>query len=307
MKEIYFKNLNVDNREAVLNLFYDSLIETNRSFDFFVNWEKIRSYFDEYKIELNILNSLINDPNFDDTLTKILHDYPNVLPVIPLLIAVRDKKFPIVSNFNSEELKNYRFDFSVRQLSFDEINFLIEFISKTGLKDFFLSLSQKSIPDYYIGVEVGMDTNARKNRSGQVMEEFIHSKLKEIKRKTNDSFGIFTQSQYNILSQKYGLKINSALSNRKADFILVKNNRKIIAIETNFYSGTGSKPQEIVNSYIQRQNELKKYDIDFIWITDGIAWVGQKNQMNFGFERLDYILNISFIKKGLLENIISSI
>ncbi|MBD3191166.1 MAG: hypothetical protein GF308_11000 [Candidatus Heimdallarchaeota archaeon] len=87
----------------------------------------------------------------------------------------------------------------------------------------------------------------------------------------------------------------------------VNEKQKVIAIETNFYRGTGSKPQEIVNSYIQRQNELKRCNIDFIWITDGFGWKKQKNQMNFAFERLDYILNISFIKRGLLEDIILSI
>jgi len=303
--EIYEKIFGVINIDLLLDLFYNNLVDTNRSFDFFVNWEKIYLNFERFRIELNILNSLIGNIKFDETLKKILSNYPNILPVIPLLLAIRDSSFYVINDMNSLEFMNY--NFSIRNLSSLEIEDFIDFFKKTGLKNFFLNISQKSIPDYYIGIEVGLDTHARKNRSGTIMENFILNKLMELKQKTKDSFEIITQKKYNYLKSNYGYNITSALSNRKADFLLVKDYKKIIAIETNFYSETGSKPQEIVNSYIQRQNELKKLGIEFIWVTDGHGWKKQQNQMNFAFERLDYILNIDFIKKGLLEEIIMSI
>ncbi len=308
MKEkVYFNALNLKEKETVKQLFYDTLLVTNRSFDFFTNWEKIKSNFNKYKIELNILNSLINDNNFDKTLRTILKDYSEVLPTIPLLLALRKIKVQIVDDFFVQDIMNYSFDFSVRKLKEYEIEEFVEFFIKTGLKDFFTNLSQKSIPDYYLGVEVGLDSHARKNRSGKLMEEFIINKINEINKNLNNSFGVITQKKYKFLQDNYGFKITKGLSDRKADFMLIRNDLKIIAIETNFYSETGSKPQEIVNSYIQRQNELKKYDIDFVWITDGFAWRKQKNQMDFAFERLDYISNIAFVKMGLLEQIIMSI
>ncbi|WP_049774928.1 DpnII family type II restriction endonuclease [Thermoanaerobacterium thermosaccharolyticum] len=94
------------------------------------------------------------------------------------------------------------------------------------------------------------------------------------------------------------------VKNRKADFIIIKNGNKVVNIEVNFYSGTGSKPQEIVDSYIERQNELKENGFEFIWITDGIGWKGQKNQLHKGFERVNYLLNLYFVRKGLLEEIL---
>jgi len=306
-KEIYYNLLNVKDYQSVIDLFYNTLLLTNRSFDFFTNWEKIKEKYQKYRIELNILSSLINDNDFDNTLRKILKDYPKVIPVIPLLVALRKSKLSIIDNFHSESIKNFNYDFSARRLSNEELEDFADFFAKTGLKKFFLKLSQKSIPDYYLGVEVGLDTHARKNRSGKIMEDYIHRKILQINTKLKNSFGIFTQKKYKFLKEKYGYGITSGLANRKADFLLIRNDMKIIAIETNFYSETGSKPQEIVNSYIQRQNELKKFDIDFIWITDGIAWKKQRNQMNFAFEKLDYISNISFIKMGLLEQIITSV
>ena len=306
-EEIYNEILNVRNNKNIIDIFFKTLLVTNRSFDFYTNWSKINENFNKYKIELYILNSLINDEKFDDSLRKILLNYPEILPVIPMLLAIRKMNLLITDNVLMSENKNYFFDFSVRKLNEVEIEEFVNFFIKTGLKDFFLTISQKSIPDFYLGIEVGLDSHARKNRSGKIMEEFILKEIKEIISKKKIHFSVITQKKYIFLKEKYGYNITSALSNRKADFLLVRNDRKIFAIETNFYSDTGSKPQEIVNSYIQRQNELKKLGIEFIWITDGYGWKKQQNQMKFAFERLDYVLNIDFIKKGLLEKIIMSI
>jgi len=81
----------------------------------------------------------------------------------------------------------------------------------------------------------------------------------------------------------------------------------LLIIEVNFFSGTGSKPQEIVDSYINRQNELLENGFYFIWITDGFGWKGQKNQIRKGLELIDYPLNLHFARKGLLEKILCQI
>ena len=308
-EEIYFEILNLNKQSSVIELFYNSIIYTNQSFNFFTDWKKVKNNFNKYRIELNILNSLINDENFDDSLSLILKEYPKVLPIIPLLVAKRkeNNRLLVIDDFYSKIPKKFNYDFNVRKLKNSEIKDFITFFELTGLKDFFLNLSQKSIPDYFIGVEVGSDSSARANRSGKIMEEFISNLLNEIRLKTKNSFSIIKQKKYKYLKEKYGYKITNALLERQADFFIVRNDRKIITIETNFYSDTGSKPQEIVNSYIQRQNELKKIDVEFIWITDGFGWLKQKNQMNFAFERLDFISNIYFLKMGLLEHIITSV
>ena len=306
-EEFFYKSLDVNNNHSVLDKFYSTLLETNRTYSFFTDWDKIISKYKKCKIELNIFNSLIGDENFDETLRYILINYPNIIPIIPLLLAIRNINFTILDFYEKQNFILNNYNFAERNLTEEEIKDIIIFFSKTGLKEFFQKLSHKSIPDYYIGVEVGLDSHARKNRSGKIMEDFILGKLNIIKYKNKNSFEIITQKKYDYLKSNYGFNITNALSNRKADFILIINYKKIIAIETNFYSDTGSKPQEIVNSYIQRHSELKKLGIEFIWITDGQGWKKQQNQMNFAFERLDYILNIDFIKKGLLEEIIMSI
>jgi type II restriction enzyme len=177
---LYFKKLKVDSPEAVLNKFYDTLINTNRGYNFFVDWDKVKRHVEEYKIEFNILNTLIGSENFDTDLKNILTEYPQVLPAIPILLAIRDQKFEVVKDFIDDNSDTITYDFRKRKLSSEEIDAIIEFFYKTGLKRFFLEMSSKCIQDYATGVEVGMDTNARKNRSGSAMEMVLKPIIENI-------------------------------------------------------------------------------------------------------------------------------
>jgi type II restriction enzyme len=72
-------------------------------------------------------------------------------------------------------------------------------------------------------------------------------------------------------------------------------------MEFNYYGGGGSKPQEIIDSYIDRQRQLANDGWRFILVTDGLGWLAGKNQLFRGIEELDFIMNLSFVKAGLLE------
>ena len=298
---LYFKKLEVDRPEAILNKFYDTLIDTNRGYNFFVDWDKVKRHVEEYKIEFNILNTLIGSENFDTDLKNILTEYPQVLPAIPILLAIRDKQFKVVKDFIDDNSDTITYDFRKRKLSSKDIEAIIKFFEKTSLKRFFLEMSSKSIQDYATGVEVGMDTNARKNRSGSAMEMVLKPIIDDIIAKQKSSYTILFQKQFKYHEDNFNIKVNSSIRNRKADFIIVKDKCKVINIEVNFFSGSGSKPQEIVDSYIERQNELRENGFRFIWITDGIGWREQKNQIEKGFVKIDYLFNLHFVHAGLLE------
>ena len=107
--------------------------------------------------------------------------------------------------------------------------------------------------------------------------------------------------------EEVGIDVPKDLKHRKADFILIKEPAKVINIEANFYNVTGSKPQEIVDSYINRQEELKRSGFHFIWITDGYAWKKSRNQLTKAFDKIDYLLNTKFVRDGLLIKILEEI
>ncbi|MGB9677557.1 MAG: type II restriction endonuclease [Candidatus Ratteibacteria bacterium] len=307
MNSIYTNFFGLNNIDDVIEKFHDTLVDTNRGYKFFVDWDKVKMHVGKYKIEFNILNTLIGSKQFEDDLENILVNYPKVLPTIPILLAIRDQKFKVIKDFLDKDSDIVNYDFNIKELTRENVYKIIEFFEKTGLKKFFLELSSKSIQDYVTGVEVGMDTHARKNRSGNAMELTLRPIVEEIILKKNSPFKMLFQKKFQYLEKNFNFKVNSSIKNRKADFIIIKDKNKVINIEVNFYSGTGSKPQEIVDSYIERQNELKENGFEFIWITDGEGWRGQKNQIHKGFEKVNYLLNLHFARQGLLEEILCRI
>ena len=111
---------------------------------------------------------------------------------------------------------------------------------------------------------------------------------------------VITQKKFKEI-KKLGFQVTRDISDRKADFILVKGN-KALNIEVDFFDAAGSKPEEIIDSYINRQNDLAKISCGLILITDGNCWNNkEKNQLQKGFRNLDYLMNYNLAKKGLLE------
>ncbi|HOP61034.1 MAG TPA: type II restriction endonuclease [Candidatus Saccharicenans sp.] len=304
-EESYFSFFKFRTAEEVIEEFHRTLLYTNRDFKFFVNWQKVKQNVQKYRVSLNILNSLIKNPNFDSQLEYILKKYPEVLPCFPPLLAVRETEMKLVDDFLAADPNFMEYNFSEHKMTQEEINKTIIFCDKTGLKAFFQNLCQVSLEDYLSGVEVGLDTNARKNRSGRAMEELIKGLMVKIQSQAKIK-AVLKQKNFKVLAD-YEIEINNHLKKRKGDFILIKENGALINIEVNFYSGTGSKPQEIVDAYINRQQELKNDGYYFIWVTDGSAWNGQRNQMIRAFDELDYVLNTSFVKRGFLQKVIEEI
>lgn len=113
------------------------------------------------------------------------------------------------------------------------------------------------------------------------------------------------QQQFKKL-KTYGLNINDDIKNRKADFILIKD-KIVLNIEVNYYFEAGSKPEEIVDSYINRNKELENNGINFILITDGNCWNNKgKNQLTKAFKNIS-LMNYKMSKQGHLKDKIKEI
>lgn len=304
--EIYQQFFKTKEPEEIVKYFQETLVPTNRGHNFFVDWSKVEERIKDSKIELNIMNSLIGSKEFNADLRKLLKEYPKVMPIIPILLAIRDLDFKVINNFLDRDVDFIHYDFSkTESLEKDEIEKVLNFFEKTGLQYFFQNLSARSIQDYVAGVEVGLDTNARKNRSGNAMEILLKPIIEQICQKSKLDIVVLSQKKFSQLKE-FGVKVPNELKDRKADFLLL-NKSKIINIEVNFFSGTGSKPQEIVDSYINRYNELCLNNAFFIWITDGDGWKKQNNQLVKGFNNVDYLMNLHFARNGFLETVLKDI
>ena len=83
-----------------------------------------------------------------------------------------------------------------------------------------------------------------------------------------------------------------------------KSKNKVFIIETNYYSGGGSKLKSTAGEYQYLYDFLKIQGIDLIWITDGLGWKTTKKSLFETFLHNDYLFNMELVKKGVLKNII---
>ena len=301
--EFYNKHLRVGTLNELTQLFLDTLVDTNRTHEFFVDWEKVRKNIEQFKIELGILNSLLGTKNFEEDLRKILEGYPEVLSLIPMLIAVREAKLKVIEDFGKKESDIVEYSFHKEDLNEAAVNGIVEFFWKTGLDGIFTDGQTKNLRDYLLGVEVGMDTHARKNRSGHSMEIALSPLLKVLEKKLD--LKIYAQKKFKDIHSIFST-IPTGLADRQFDFI-VSRGGNAINLEADFFATTGSKPQEIVDSYINRYKELSEVGWGFIFVTDGGAWQGQRNQISKAIEELPYTFNLNFVRKGLLEEVIEKL
>jgi len=290
--------------QEITQEFQKTLVTTNRSYLFYVDWKKVRENVDLIKTELSLLDSLINSKNLKKDFFNLLHEYPEVAKVIPILLAIREISFDIIENFNEKTTDVVTYSFNRKRgekLTEEEIESFWNLIDKSGATELFITI--KNFKDYIFGVEVGMDTNARKNRSGNAMELILAPFMEQTK--TELGLTLFIQKQFSSIEKEVGISFPELLKNKKFDFLFVKNG-KALNVEVNYFFGGGSK-QEIINSYIDRQNKLKAIGMEFMLITDGQAWnKGVNNELDSGFDSLSYILNLSFVRRGFFEEVLKS-
>lgn len=266
-------------------------------YTYYVDFKKIYKNVDKIKIELNILNSLIGSKNIEEEFQNILIKYPNTLDCIPLLLAVRSREI-----FVKDEINEYLFKFDKMVYS---INDYIKFMQKSGLFDLLQNHIINNLYDYVLGIEVGLDSNGRKNRGGHLMENLVEDYIKRagyIKDK-NYYKEIYTKD----IKAKWNIDLISISGKKQAskrwDYV-IKTDKQLYVIETNFYASKGSKLNETARSYELIAQKVKKINgVTFIWITDGVGWNYAKNNLEETFNELETLYNINDLENGVLNNL----
>lgn len=253
---------------------------------------------DKIKVELNILNSLIGSNNIEDEFKKIIVKYPETLECIPLLLAVRANEI-----FVKDEIKEYLFKFNKMVYSIDDY---IKFMKETGLFDLLKNHIINNLYDYVLGIEVGLDSNGRKNRGGHLMEDLIENYI--IRAGYEKNVNYFKEMYLNDIEKKWGLDLSALTGNntstKRFDFV-IKTDNQVYVIETNFYVSGGSKLNETARSYKMLAEESQKVDgVTFIWFTDGQGWNSARKNLEETFNMMETIYNINDLEHGVLEKII---
>ena len=188
---------------------FTTMQDSIASWNYYINFEKVYVNVDKIKVELNILNSLVGSKNIETEFKELLKNYPNILPIIPLLLARREQELKIF-----EVEKTWHFNFKNSNYSIDDY---ATFMHKTGLFDLLQNHIISNLVDYMTGIEVGMDTNSRKNRTGKTMESLIEQYL--IKYGLVQNVSYFKQMTTKQIKKKFNINIVSK-STKKFDFVI---------------------------------------------------------------------------------------
>lgn len=294
--------MKLSNFDVLKSTFQDSIF----TWDYFVDFQKVKSNVESVEKELNLLNYLIGKSDVETEFLNLVGEYPKVKKVLPLLLAVRIEKlkeFFIITDIASLTPQDKSSIFDSENIDREE---LLVFFRSSGLKDIFHDKNVKNLVDYCFGIEVGMDTNARKNRTGTIMERIVGEYLNAFCGK-HKHFRLLKQATVKKIKTDFELDICMDKSDRRFDFALFNQSEKqIFLIETNYYSSSGSKLKATAGEYMQLNDFLKRQKATLIWITDGKGWLTALNALEETFNHNDYVVNLSMLHNGILNEVLGT-
>ncbi len=268
------------------------------NYKYYIDFETVYKNAEMYKIELNMLNSLIGSKNIENDFRILIEKYPEVIKCIPILLAVRQSEIIVLDDNEN------KFEYSFRKMNYDKEQYII-FMRETGLFELLEEHLINNLYDYVLGVECGLNSNARKNRGGHLMEDVVEKFIQNAGFKKDKTY--FKEMYLQDIEEKWKLDMsfisNQNQATKRFDFV-IKTNKNIYGIETNFYVSGGSKLNETARSYKMIAEESDKvYGFEFVWFTDGMGWISARNNLKETFDNMEHIYNIADMKNGIIKKI----
>ena len=268
------------------------------NYKYYIDFETIYKNAEKHKIELNMMNSLIGCTNIEYEFEKLVNKYPEVLKCIPTLLAVRQYEIIVLDDDGN------KFEYNFKKMNYNAQQYKV-FMRETGLFELLEKHLVNNLYDYVLGVESGLNSNARKNRGGHLMENVVERFLKKAGFKKNDTY--YKEMYLQDIERKWKLDMsfisNQNQATKRFDFV-VKTDNCIYGIETNFYASGGSKLNETARSYKMIAKESEKVvGFEFVWLTDGMGWISARNNLKETFDNMKYLYNINDMKNGVMKEI----
>lgn len=301
----YMKNTSDEKFEY----FMRTRFKTNRTPSYWVNWGNVTNNIKPYEIQLNTLNYLIGKPDIESEARQLFTKQPELLTAVPILLATRELDIDVLAFKDDGDMYSYNIDFNRPNIS--NLDEYIKFMHDSGLLDFLKIGIKRSLVDYVYGIQAGLDSNGRKNRSGTENEKILQKNL-ELLIAECPNCEYDTQATAKKIKERWNVEVPEVLPDgkkggRRYDGVVFNKDLGIITvIETNFYGGGGSKLKAVAGEFssIYETSIKKSNNVDFIWITDGPGWDTAKNPLNEAFDVIPNIINLQMVKDGFLRNIL---
>lgn len=266
-------------KELEFEQFLDAMISSNIKLYDYVDWNKVNSKVLNYQYDLSVFDNLHSktESELKDKIHKYWFDNLGSFKKFYILLAGRESNSFLLKK-NSYSFKDYEFK---------NTNDVMVFLKESNLINLFIGNKKIDFNSYFQGIEVGLDSNARKNRSGKIMENNIAYILEKNNIEFERNFPVDI--------------IKDAKGNKKYfDFKFSKNN-KTYYLECNFFNSSGSKINEVAKSYNLINKIMKEKGMNFVWVTDGAGWKKTKSTLRTVFFEIENLFSIE-----LFQNWVSS-
>lgn len=271
--------------EAEFKTFMSQLSETNATLSYWTDFPKVKANVASIEIKLNTLNYLLGKEDLRAAVTELWNNDKRVFEVLQILIACRKRDKKKVINADAE--------FVLLESYLTTLDGVMEFIKGTGLAKIFKDKNVKNLVDYVFGVEVGLDSNARKNRSGDAMEDTVELIIKSCGLKYRKEV---YSSEWPAITEALGT------DKKRFDFVIEAKDKTYLA-EVNFYSGGGSKLNETARSFTELAPKINAVDgFEFLWVTDGKGWESAKNKLQEAYNTIPNVYNLTTLR-GFLDGL----
>jgi type II restriction enzyme len=293
----------VKSTDSAFEAFVQSLRPSLKLWNYFVNWDKVFKNTNELEMQLNLWNFLLGKDDFESHFEDLLTKHPEIVQALPALI-VRDgassKTFSIIQDLADLRAPEKMYDFSKPANTPALRAAALEFINESGLRRIFAKDRVKNLVDYVLGVEAGLDSNGRKNRSGTSMEAVVGKYLDIFCQQHR--LEVLPQATPAAIKAKFGFTVPVDKSSRIFDFA-VTDKKKLVLIEVNFYGGGGSKLKATAGEYIGLHELIKAPNRDFVWVTDGQGWMTTLKPLRAAYDKVDYVWNLTQLSENYLADL----
>ena len=261
--------------KELFNIFMSQLSKTNSTLESLTDFDKVSRNVNKISLKLCQLNHLLGREDLEVAIKEIFEENPRTFSVLGILVAVRDNKMILDHSGVPVDINSY----------FETYEGIRTYIEETGLAEVFRSKKITNLVDYVFGVEVGLDTNTRKNRGGTIMEKCVSRIFEDA--------GIKYEEQ--VSSSKFKDIESLGEDLKRFDFV-IKTSKRTYLIETNYYNSGGSKLNETARAYTDIAPKINKYpNYEFVWITDGQGWHSAKNKLEEAFNAIPSVYNLASI------------
>lgn len=292
--------------EQKFEYFYSNRQNLALPANYWIKYANVKDNMAKYGPDVFTLDYLIGKN--EDELIAFFTERSELLKLVPQLLGIREQKFEKPTSKKILKVEGiegeYLLNFS--EIDVDNLEQYLTFVFDSGLADLLLRGLSKSVNDYAVGVEAGMDSNGRKNRSGQRGELYMENVLSTLA----ESYGFKWRGQttYQYIKNEYNVELDDSLETVRFDGSLYNpTNGMLYLFEINNFSSGGSKLKASGGEFSLRQQVFANSTHQFIYITDGQGWDTDASHLKKIISSIDNVFNFSMIQHGYLTALIDSV